>query len=90
MTINQCETTGGYAAGSLSAAPWLSLAATPTFAVMAFLSSFGGDATDVLCAATHGPFPLTGMVPMYLLMSIFHAAPWLRLMSGERRAARQS
>jgi hypothetical protein len=33
---------------------------------------------DMLCLAGHGP-PLTGMVPMYLLMSAFHLAPWLKL-----------
>jgi hypothetical protein len=31
-----------------------------------------------------GTSPLTGMVPMYLLMSAFHAAPWVRLVSGRR------
>jgi hypothetical protein len=25
-----------------------------------------------------------GMVPMYLLMSAFHSAPWLKLISGRR------
>jgi hypothetical protein len=27
-------------------------------------------------------FPLGGMAPMYLLMSVFHATPWLRLIAG--------
>ena len=26
--------------------------------------------------------PLSGMVPMYLLMSAFHSAPWLKLISA--------
>jgi hypothetical protein len=30
----------------------------------------------MLCAAAHGS-PLGGMVTMYLLMSAFHAGPWL-------------
>src|SRR5437899_8017060 len=58
----------------------LSYAAAPTFAVMALLTVAGGGAPDALCSA--GPAsPLSGMVAMYLLMSAFHAAPWLRLIS---------
>ena len=58
---------------------WLSLAAAPTFAIMALLTLAGG-APDMLCSAS----PLTGMVPMYLLMSAFHSAPWLKLASRRR------
>jgi hypothetical protein len=32
---------------------------------------------------------LTGMVPMYLLMSAFHSAPWLKLISSRRSGARR-
>jgi len=35
----------------------------------------------VLCSGT-ADFPLGGMVPMYLLMSVFHAAPWLKVIAG--------
>jgi hypothetical protein len=64
-------------------ADWLSLAAAPTFAMMALLTGvLGGGAPDILCAASQGASPLTGMIPMYLLMSAFHLAPWLRLISG--------
>jgi hypothetical protein len=38
----------------------------------------GGGAQDMLCSAMHAS-PLGGMMPMYLLMSAFHLAPWLRL-----------
>jgi hypothetical protein len=31
-----------------------------------------------------GASPLGGMVPMYLLMSAFHLAPWLKLISRRR------
>jgi hypothetical protein len=58
----------------------LRLAAAPTFAVMALLSGLGGP-SDMLCAAAHAS-PLSGMVPMYLLMSAFHAGPWLRRLSA--------
>ena len=52
---------------------FLSFAAAPTFAFMALATAVGG-APEVLCGS-----PLTGMVPMYLLMSAFHLAPWLKL-----------
>jgi len=67
---------------ALGAADWLSLAAAPTFVVMALLTGVFGGQTDMLCAALQGTSPLSGMVVMYLLMSAFHLAPWLRLMRG--------
>ena len=64
-----------------SADRFLSLAAAPTFAIMALLSAIpAGGAPDVLCSAA-GASVLRGMIPMYLLMSAFHAAPWLKLIS---------
>ena len=64
----------------------LSLAAAPTFAIMALLTGvLGGGAPDVLCSAAQDASPLSGMAPMYLLMSVFHAAPWLELISGRTR-----
>jgi hypothetical protein len=73
-------------AASLGAADWLSLAATPTFAIMALLTGVLGGPPDMLCSAS----PLSGMVPMYLLMSAFHSAPWLKLISSRRSGARRS
>lgn len=64
---------------------WLSLAAAPTFAIMALLAgALGGGQADMLCMSGHGASVLVGMVPMYLLMSVFHLAPWLRLASRRR------
>ncbi|KYH01232.1 hypothetical protein [Bradyrhizobium sp. DOA1] len=63
-------------------ARWLGLAATPTFAIMAVATALSGSgAADTLCATGHGSV-LGGMVPMYLLMSAFHSAAWLRLIAG--------
>jgi hypothetical protein len=73
------------------AADWLCLAATPTFAIMALLTGvLGGGAPDRLCSAVQDAPPLTGMVAMYLLMSAFHSAPWLKLISSRRSGARRS
>ena len=61
---------------------WLSLAAAPTFALMALLTGMFGGKPDALCAAIEGWSPMSGMVSMYLLMSAFHLAPWFRLIRG--------
>lgn len=72
------------------AASLLSLAAAPTFAVMAMLTSVPGSAPGMLCSAGHHASLLSGMALMYLLMSAFHVAPWLALISGRRGGARKS
>jgi hypothetical protein len=56
----------------------LYLAATPTFAIMALLTSMSGGNADMMCSAAHGGWSLGGMVPMYVLMSAFHSGPWLK------------
>jgi hypothetical protein len=74
-----------------SADCWLSLAAAPIFALMALLVGIhGGSMSNMLCSAAQDASPLTGMVPMYLLMSAFHLAPWLRLLSRRRSGAGRS
>jgi hypothetical protein len=61
---------------------WLCLAAAPTFAMMAlFTTIHGGCMPDMLCSAAQDASPLTGMITMFFLMSAFHLAPWLRLLS---------
>ena len=63
----------------------LSLAAAPTFAIMALLIVIQGDGMPgMLCSAAHDASPLTGMVTMYLLMGAFHLAPWLQLIANRR------
>ena len=79
---------GDGAAAARAAADWLSLAAAPTFAMMALLTGvLGGGMPDMPCAAVHQASPLSGMAPMYLLMSAFHSAPWLKLISTRRSGA---
>jgi hypothetical protein len=91
------ETAGGCAgtdnAAALRAADWVCLAAAPTFAIMALLTGvLGGGQPDMLCSAAQNASPLSGMIPMYLLMSAFHSTPWLRLklISSRRSVARRS
>ena len=55
----------------------LTLAAAPTFLLMALLTNAYGD-TSMCMAATHQP--LSAMAQMYLLMTAFHSAPWLKLL----------
>jgi hypothetical protein len=64
-------------------ANWLSLAAAPTFAIMALLTAFRGSSPpDMLCAAAQHASPLSGMAAMYWLMSAFHWVSWLKLISS--------
>jgi hypothetical protein len=63
----------------------LSLAAAPTFAIMALLTIvFDGNAPGILCSTMHHGPALGGMASMYVLMSAFHSRPWLTLLSRRR------
>jgi hypothetical protein len=82
-----CES-GSVAAGAIEV---LSLAGAPTFASMALLTgAFGAGPPDMLCSGTQHALPLNGMVVMYLLMSAFHSAPWLKLISSRRNGVRRA
>lgn len=72
------------AGGASAVAASLALAAAPTFALMALLTALPGDPAAAICASAAGS-PLGGMVAMYVLMSVFHAGPWLRLIPERRR-----
>jgi len=75
-------------AGGLGAADWLCLAAAPTFAIMALLTGvLGGGQMAMMCPTAPDASPLSGMAAMYLLMSAFHSAPWLRLIFRRRSVA---
>lgn len=66
--------------GRLDVATWLSLAAAPTFAIMALVTGVQEARQDaVLCSVLPAGSPVGAMAAMYLLMSAFHLPPWLRL-----------
>lgn len=77
--------------GTFAARPatgWLTLGAAPTFAVMAALSCLtGSGGHDMLCSAASPRPALSGMAPMYGLMSVFHLAPWLKFIARRRGGA---
>ena len=65
------------------ASGWLALAASPTFGLMAWIAA--NDASPVaLCASASS---IGGMTTMYVLMSLFHVSPWLKLAFGARGRA---
>jgi hypothetical protein len=83
-------TRGHPGSAATGAADWLHLAAAPAFAIMALLTGvLGSGSQDALCSIASAS-PLSGMVPMYLLMSAFHLAPWLKLISNWRSGAIQA
>ena len=71
-----------------AAADWLPLVATPAFGAMALWSGQTGGEATVVCSAT-GVSPLDGMAAMYLLMSVIHVAPWLKLLAEPRERSEQ-
>ena len=63
---------------------WLSLAASPTFAIMAVASLIHGEGPiGVLCSAGGQGWPIGSMGFMYGLMTVFHFPPWIRLLGRQ-------
>ena len=58
----------------------LGLAATPTFALMAWISAIGSP-DMMMCSAASAFVPVNDMALMYVLMSLFHLLPWMKLLS---------
>ena len=58
---------------------WLGLAASPTFTLMGLMTALHEDQALALCSQAGHSSILGGMAAMYLLMAVFHLAPWLRL-----------
>jgi len=78
-----------YRLAARRAVDWLSFGAAPTFAFMAALTAvLGGGVHEMSCSAGSHTSALSGMVPMYVLMSACHFAPWLKLISRRRSGAR--
>ena len=66
-------------AGSM--AWWLGLAASPTFAAMAWIAANDGPSM-AFCSQGSGMPRGGGMTAMYLLMSLFHLSPWVKVAAG--------
>ncbi len=69
------------------AASWIGFAASPTFALMAWISA--NDMQGMICASDPDILPIGGMAFMYLLMSVFHLSPWVRIVSAISRQSNQ-
>jgi hypothetical protein len=82
--VDICAGCGHVAAGL---AVWLGLAAAPTFTLMALWTVFFTGQPDMLCMAMQGSSPVSGMTVTYVLMSAFHAAPWLRFISSRQNGS---
>jgi len=82
------ETRAGGGRAASGAAGRLGLAAAPTFAIMALWTSLFSGQPDMMCMAMQGSSPMNGMTVMYLLMSVFHAVPWLRVIFSRRTGAK--
>jgi hypothetical protein len=91
MTDACADPSGGAmprSAAASRAANKLALAASPTFGLMAlFTGALSGGSADMMLCASAQSSPLSGMAAMYLLMSAFHTAPWLKLISNTRGRA---
>lgn len=82
MTMFAATGKGGSLPGpAVDAAGRLGLAAAPTFALMAWISAVGSPGMTI-CAAAPAFVPIDDMALMYLLMSLFHLSPWLKLLSA--------
>jgi hypothetical protein len=88
MTISAATNRSAETWQARGAAGWLAIAASPTFALMALFSVH--DAHRIaLCSSGSSLLSIDGMTAMYLLMSLFHLPPWLKLVSTARRAPHQ-
>ena len=66
---------------AIDLAGWLGLAATPVFALMAWISAVG-SAEMAICSTASAFMPIDDMALMYLLMGLFHLSPWMKLLAA--------
>jgi hypothetical protein len=91
MTTSRTRIRAAWLAGApLVVADWVCLAAAPTFAMLALLAAAPGSSHEMMGSTAHGASPLSGMVLMYVLMSAFHTAPWLKLVSRRSRSCKHT
>lgn len=65
----------------VDAAGRLGLAAAPTLALMAWISAVGSPGMT-MCSADSAFVLINDMALMYVLMSLFHLPPWIKLLSA--------
>lgn len=63
------------------ASGWLALAAAPILALMGAIAAISSPGMTI-CTAASPLAPINDMALMYLLMSVFHLSPWLKLFSA--------
>ena len=81
MTISVTGRNAGSRAGiARRLAEGLGLLATPVLLVLAIVTAGPGEAMAGMPGMAETP-ALGGVAGMYLVMAIFHAGPWLRLMA---------
>jgi hypothetical protein len=68
----------------------LGLVAAPTFALMAWISSLDSSGMAMCSAASAFVPMINDMALMYLLMSVFHLSPWLKLLSARSQRRRNT
>lgn len=80
------ETPIGAGRGGRETAPrlvgWLGLAAAPTFALMGLRTALFGAHPSMLGTAMRSSSAMSGMTLMYLLMSVFHSSPWVKMLAS--------
>lgn len=85
MTTSAVARQSARAAYARATAGMLILAASPVFALMAWIAAQDTGAM-VLCSHGLGMLPIGDMPAMYLLMSLFHLPPWLKLRVPKARS----
>lgn len=76
--------TGSGGEAAPRAVRWLGLAAAPIFALMGLWTALFRAHLAMLCMAMRDSSVMSGMTVMYLLMAVFHSAPWLKRFTSRK------